>query len=769
VAVSGYLSESKTNNHIKKTRRIVGIFKPLLLSAILAALLCSCHTRFENADAQINFKVDSLLRLMTLEEKVGQLNHLSGNYSTDIYQRSGGLTEQIIAGKVGAITPFVPVDTLIKYQRLAVEKSRLHIPLLFATDVIHGYRTIFPVPIAQSCSWDLEEIENAERIAATEAASAGIHWTFAPMVDISRDPRWGRVVEGAGEDPYLGSCIARARVRGFQGDSLGNGRSIMATAKHFAAYGAPEGGREYNTVDISERVLREVYLPPYKAAVEAGVATMMNSFNVVDRVPASGSKHLMTDIARGEWGFKGFFVSDAFSYFELVPFGFAADRKDAAAKSFNAGGDMDLWSEVYIQNLPQLVKEGKVDEKMIDASVKRILYYKFKMGLFDDPFRYLSQQRKDTTLLKPAFKEASRDLARHSIVMLKNESGILPLSLKYKKIALLGPIADSRENNNYIGTWSCDSHKEDVVTLYQGLKTVFSESQIIMSEGCKAYGDCPSGLISRAVEIARQSDVIVLAIGEDGYMSGECSSRVDISLPGDQEKLIEALAATGKPIVAVIFAGRPMVLTPVIEKLQAVLYAWQPGTMGGIAIADILSGTYNPSAKLTMSFPRHQGQIPIYYSQLPVGRPRLGPGDNRWGVSKWSDELNEPLFPFGFGLSYTTFDYSGLQLSRTKLHTSDSLIVNITIKNTGRFDGEEIVQLYVHDRLGSVVRPVKELKGFKKIWLKKGEEKEVSFILKPSDLKFYTLNMEYKTEPGKYTIMVGRNSEDFLETEFVLE
>jgi beta-glucosidase len=477
----------------------------------------------------------------------------------------------------------------------------------------------------------------------------------------------------------------------------------------------------------------------------------------------------MTDVARGEWGFKGFFVSDAFSYFELVPFGFAADRKDAAAKSFKAGGDMDLWSEVYIENLPQLVKEGKVDEKMIDASVKRILYFKFIMGLFDDPFRYLSQQCKDATLLKPAFKEASRDLARRSIVLLKNESGILPLSTKYKKIALLGPIADSRENNNYVGSWSCDSHKEDVVTLYQGLKTVFSESQIIMSEVCKAYGDCPSGLISRAVEIARHSDIIVLAIGEDGYMSGECSSRVDISLPGNQEELIDAIAATGKPIVAVIFAGRPLVLTPVIEKLQAVLYAWQPGTMAGLAIADILSGAYNPSAKLTMSFPRHQGQIPIYYSQLPVGRPRLGPGDKRWGVSKWSDELNEPLFPFGFGLSYTTFQYSGLKLSNTKMHSNDSLIVKITIKNTGQFDGEEIVQLYVHDRLGSVVRPVKELKGFKKIWLNKGESKEVSIILKPADLKFYTLNMEYNTEPGKYTIMVGRNSDDLLETEFVLE
>jgi beta-glucosidase len=742
--------------------------KLIFIGIAVMLSIISCQRKQKTADEIIYAKVDSLIQLMTLEEKVGQLNHLTSGYKTDVYAWGNSLDSQIMAGRVGAITPSSSIEALTRFQRLAVEKTRLHIPLLYATDVLHGYRTIFPVPIAQACSWDMEAIENAERIAAMEASSAGINWTFAPMVDISRDPRWGRTMEAAGEDSYLGSCIARARVRGFQGDNLGDGKSIMACVKHFAAYGAPEGGREYNTVDMSERVLREVYLPPYKSAVDAGVATIMNSYNVVDRIPTSCSKHLMTEIARNEWGFKGFFVSDAFSYFELVPFGVAANKTDAAELSFNAGGDMDLWSEVFIQNLPQLVKDGKVSESRINESVKRILYYKYKMGLFSDPYRYLNQNRKNETLAKPEFKEASRDLARRSIVLLKNDKNILPLSLNTKKIAVIGPQANSLENNNIVGNWSCDKRRQDIVTLYNGIKTIYPNSQIITEKGCLAYGNCPDDLIQRAVNAAKQADIVILAVGEDGYVSGECASRADISLPGNQEALIESVAKTGKPIVGVIFAGRPMVLTPVMDKLQAVLYVWQPGTMGGLAIADVISGAYNPSAKLTMTFPLQQGQIPIYYNELAVARPREGPNDTRWGISKWCDLVNEPLFPFGFGLSYTSFEYSNLKLSKTEIGSNDSLIVSVDIKNTGAFDGEEIAQLYIRDIIGSVVRPLKELKGFNKTMIMKGESKTISFTVKPSDLAFYTFDMSFKVEPGDFKIFVGGSSVGGLESAFKL-
>lgn len=724
------------------------------------------NTNERETEDLILAKVDSVIQLMTLEEKAGQLNHLSSNYSTDIYTRTGGLSKQIQAGRVGAITPFSPIDTLIEFQRLALEQSRLSIPLLFAGDVVHGYRTIFPVPIAQSCSWDMEAIENAERIAAIEASASGLNWTFAPNVDISRDPRWGRVMEGSGEDPYLGSRIAKSRIRGFQGSNLADGNSIMATLKHFAAYGAAEGGREYNTVDVSERELREVYLPPFQAGVDAGAASIMNAFNIVDRIPASASHFLMTTIARGEWGFNGFFVSDAFSYYELVPFGFATDRCDAAMKSFNAGGDMDLWSEIFIENLPRLVKEGKVNEQMVDDAVRRILFYKFKLGLFDDPYRYLNQNRKDTTLFKNEFQEASRDLARKSIVLLKNENDILPIKDKVQKIALIGPLANTRERRNYIGNWSMDYKEEDIITLFDGLKKLYPQSEIIHETGCNPFGDCPKHMISKAVTASQSADIIILAIGEDGYMSGECASRADISLPGNQEDLIDALSKTGKPLVAVIFGGRPMVLTPVIDQLDAVLYAWQPGTLGGLAIADLLSGSFNPSAKLTMTFPRHQGQIPIYYNELPVGRPRLGPEDDRWGISKWSDELNEPLFPFGFGLSYTQFEYSNLSLSENFISLNDSILVSVDLKNTGNFDGEEIVQLYVRDLVGSVVRPLKELKGFDRVLIKKGEKRTVQFVLRATDLAFYNQDMELKTEVGEFIIMVGGSSDDYLEAGF---
>ncbi len=730
----------------------------LTCMAIFAFSACNRPNIASNEDT-INWKVDSVLHLMTLEEKIGQLNHLQGNYNTTAYESGYNLDEEIRAGKVGAITVSGHMAAMIRWQKIAVEESRLKIPLLFATDVIHGYKTIFPVPLAMAASWDPDAIEKADSITAAEATSAGLHWTFAPMVDIARDPRWGRMMEGAGEDPYLGSVVAAAHVRGLQGD-LGR-HKLLACAKHFAAYGAVEGGREYNTVDISERVLREVYLPPFKAAVDAGVATVMNAFTVLDRIPASCNELLVKKILKTEWNFKGFTVSDAFSFYELIPHGIAADSSEAALLCMNAWSDMDLWARIYSTQLPGLVKRGEITEKQIDDAVRRVLYYKFKIGLFQNKYLNLDSTVMKKTLLKPAHLEYARRFARETLVLLKNENHVLPLSKDIQRIAVVGYLGNSRSNNDYMGNWACQGDRKDVVTLLEGIKQVVSDkTQIDYLQGCYAYGKTTDELIEKAVQGTKNDQLIILALGEEGYQSGECASRTNISLPGDQEKLVEAFYKTGKPIVGIIFAGRSMTFEQELNMMNAVLYVWQPGTMGGPAIADVLFNDYNPSGKLPVTIPKVLGQVPIYYNQLNTGRPRLGISDKRWGVSKWSDCDNEPLFPFGFGLSYTTFDYGVPVADKDQINFSDTLTVTIRIKNTGDYNGNEIVQLYTRDITGSVARPVKELKGFKKVFLKKDQAKTVEFNITSSDLAFWTKDMKYEAEPGDFELFVGKNSRD---------
>lgn len=715
-------------------------------------------------------RVDSVLQLMTLEEKIGQLNHLKGSYSTDIYTQSLDVKEEIRQGRVGALTTGEVMDQLIEWQKVAVEQSRLGIPLIFANDVIHGYRTIFPIPLGQAASWDMETIEKAERITATEASSVGLHWTFAPMVDIVRDPRWGRCMEAAGEDTYLASRIARARVRGLQGSDLAEINTMLACAKHFAGYGAAEGGMEYNTVDLSERVLREIYLPPFKSAVDEGLATIMNGFNVLDRIPVSANKHLITDILKNEWGFEGFTVSDAFSFYELIPHGIASNEYEAALKCFTAGSDTDLWGQLYIQNLEQLVQDGTISEKQIDVSVSRVLRAKFQLGLFDRPYAYFDQDRMDSTLMHPDHLIVAEELARKSLVLLKNEMQVLPLSkIRDQKIALIGPLANSTVAKNLMGNWSGNGKEEDVVTIFRGLmEKEDHHSKISFSRGCGDWGICSDNEIQEAVALARRSDIIVLAIGEHGWSSGECASRADISLPGDQEKLIQALHKTGVPIVGLIFSGRPLVISEEIEMLDAVLMCWQPGIMAGHAVADVIFGDYNPSGKLPMTIPFHQGQIPIYYNHLRTGRPRLGPEDKRWGVNKWSEVPNEPLFPFGFGLSYTEFAYSDISLSADIITVSDTLELSVLIENAGDYDGEEVVQLYICDESATVTRPAKELKKFRKLFIPKGKSEEVKFQLTDEDLKYWNIDMNYELDPGWFTVYVGSSSADTLQSRFEL-
>ncbi|WKN44205.1 beta-glucosidase BglX [Tunicatimonas pelagia] len=749
----------------------IGTKYPIWIMLIGAILLFTYYTFRPNQYTHpYEAQVDSVLSQMTLVEKIGQLNHLKGNYSTDIYEQDTDLEEEIQQGRVGALTPFVDLDQLIAWQKLAVEESRLGIPLLYAADVVHGYRTIFPVPLAQAASWDLKAIEQADRIAATEMSAAGLHWTFAPMVDISRDPRWGRVMEGAGEDPYLGSCIAEARVRGFQGDDLLQSNTVIACAKHFAAYGAPEGGMEYNTVDVSERRLRELHLPPFRASVDAGVATLMNSFNVVAGVPASSNDLLLKQILRKEWEFTGFTVSDANSLHEVIPHGVAANRKEAAYQCFTAGSDTDLWGQVYVESLEELVKEGAISEVDIDRSVRRILRYKFELGLFDDPYRYFDTVRLQQTLRRPEHLEAARSLARKSFVLLKNDNQLLPFQpAQYERIALIGPLGNSREYKDLIGNWSGFANPDDLTTVYQGLKEALDTTvKLDTASGCRAFGNCPEAMIEQARRVAERSDVVVLAVGENGYNTGECASRADISLPGNQEELIKVVAATGKPIVLLLFTGRPLELTDILNDVSAIMVCWQPGTEAGLAVADVLLGDHAPQGKLPMTFPYHQGQIPIYYSHLNTGRPRQGPEDTRWGVSKWSDVPNEPLFPFGYGLSYTTFSYSPPTLSQTQLSADDTLKIYTTVTNTGQTDGTEVAQLYIRDQIATVSRPVKELRGFQLVTLAPGASQSVTFQMTVEDLKYWTREMQYAVEPGNFSIFVGGNSQDTQTVSFSL-
>ena len=672
-----------------------------------------------------------------------------------------GYIEDIKAGRVGAIFNAYGAEFNRGLQQMAVEETRLGIPLLFGYDVIHGHKTIFPIPLGEAASWNLKLMEETARIAALEATGQGLHWTFAPMIDISRDPRWGRIAESPGEDAFLASKIAKAKVRGFQGDSLASPNTLLATAKHFVAYGAAQAGRDYHTVDISERTLREVYLPPFKAAVDAGVGSFMTSFNEIGGVPATASKYLFTDILREEWGFDGFVVTDYTAINELIPHGVAADSAHAGALAVNAGVDMDMQGSVYHYHLADLAEQGAVSEETIDESVRRILRYKFKLGLFDDPYRYSDVGREKELLLNDRHLEIARQMARESIVLLKNESNLLPLNKNIDTLAVIGPLADNRQA--MIGSWSAAGDYTDAVTLLDGIKEAVSQStEIIYTKGADITGDDRAGF-EEAVIAAEQADVVVLALGEAALMSGEAASRSDITLPGVQQELIREVLKTGTPVVLVLMNGRPLDLTWEDEHVPAILETWFAGTMGGPAIADVLFGDYNPSGKITATFPRSVGQIPIHYDMKPTGRPF--DADNKY-TSKYLDISNDPLYPFGYGLSYTTFEYSDISLDKARFSGTDSIAVSVEVTNRGDRKGDEVVQLYIRDLVASVTRPVKELKGFRKITLEPGESREVTFVVTPEDLAFYDINMQLTTEPGQFKVFIGPNSRDVKEAEF---
>ncbi len=717
------------------------------------------------ASAPIAERVQTLLGQMTLEEKVGQLGQLSSRDDMTGPASESKMAPSIEHGGVGSLLNITGAANTRKYQKLAVEMSRLHIPLLFGLDVIHGYRTIFPIPLASAASWDLARIEHAERIAATEAAAAGIHWTFAPMVDIARDPRWGRIAEGAGEDPYLGSAIARARVRGFQGTSLASPDTILACVKHFAGYGAAQAGREYYTTDITERDLREIYLPPFHAAVDAGVGTVMAAFNDLDGTPCSANRFLLQHVLRDEWGFKGFVVSDWAGITELRLHGIAANLRDAAREAFLAGLDMDMESNAYSQYLVDLVKSGVVPESRLDAAVATILTAKFELGLFDDPYRYCDEEREKATLLKPEFLDAARDLARRSCVLLKNDGGRLPLETSGLTVALVGPLADAPMDQ--LGSWHGSGRANDSVTLRAALGEVYPGDRLRYARGCAVRGVDTAGF-DAAIAAAKQADVIVAAMGEAANQSGEATSRTSLDLSGPQEQLLRALHETGKPIVLVLMTGRPLTIQNALPYVDAVLVAWHGGTMAGPAIADVLTGAYNPSGHLPVTWPRSVGQVPIFYAHKNSGRPGpIAAGDQYF--SHYIDSPNTPLYPFGFGLSYTTFGYDQLRLSAPKLSLAGApLTVTVRVRNHGPRAGEDVVQLYVRDRVGSVTRPVRELKGFAKIELAAGEARDVSFALTPNDLAFWRADKTWAPEPGDFDVFVGDDSDAVLTASFTL-
>lgn len=717
-----------------------------------------------SGDKNIERKVDSVLNLMTLEEKIGQMSQFSANWSVTGPVMPDDFQPYLEKGLVGSIFNAVTVEGIRKMQEIAVEKTRLGIPILFAYDVIHGYKTIFPMPMGEACSWNLELIKRTAQIAAEEAASDGLHWTFAPMVDISRDPRWGRVMEGAGEDPFLGSAVAKARVEGFQGGtdwrSLKETNTVLACAKHFAAYGAAESGRDYNTAELSEHTLRNIYLPPYEAAKEANVATYMASFNDVNGIPATANKWLMSDILRGEWNFKGFVVSDYTGINELVPHGVAENDKHAAQLAVNAGTEMDMTGSTYIKYLKQLVEEGKVSEKTIDDATRRILEMKFLLGLFEDPYRYLDENRAKNTIQKPEFMQTARKAVAESAVLLKNDNNLLPIRKDSpKKVALIG--AMMKDSINLNGEWQGRGDRNQSVSLFKGLQEVFRNSSVQFSyaQGC-TLTEVTSKSVNEAVTIAKNSDLVLVALGEDFNWSGEAASLTNIRLHTAQRELLKALKQVGKPIVLVIFSGRPLDLSWENENIDAILQAWFPGTQGGYGIADVIAGDYNPSGRLVMSFPRNVGQIPVYYNQKNTGRPvnfDNPQGDYR---SKYEDSPITALYPFGYGLSYTTFSISDVKLDKTVMERGGKITITAKISNTGNTDGELVTQLYVRDLVGSVTRPVKELKGFQKTALKAGESKQIQFSLTEKDLEFYGIDMTRKAENGKFKLWVAQHSAD---------
>lgn len=740
--------------------------KFLIISILVIGVFEKCSSdnrRMNQEESLLNGKVDSVLALMTLEEKIGQMSQLSGEGElTGPVTENHSYLDDVKNGKVGSMLNINGVEYTRKLQQITLSETRLGIPLIFGYDVIHGYKTIFPVPIAEACSWDMELIERSSSIAAKEAAAAGQHWTFAPMVGIARDPRWGRIMEGAGEDTYLGSLIARARVRGFQGDNLSAINTIAACAKHYAAYGAAEGGRDYNTTDMSERTLREVYLPPFKAAVNEGVATFMTSFNEINGIPATGNK-MLDNILRKEWKFNGMVVSDWNAIGELIPHSIARDKKEAAILAMRGGVDMDMEGDVYTEVLLQLIKDGKISEDMIDESVRNILRLKFQLGLFDDPYRYCNEQREQKILLNDENRAVARNVARKSIVLLKNENQLLPLSTNIRTLAVIGPLANDQDN--ILGGWRGRGEAKDAISLLQGIKSKVSPgTKVIYSKGCNIDDSDRSGF-RQAISVAKRADIILLAVGEAADMSGEANNRSFLGLPGVQLDLIMEIYNTGKPIVLVLMNGRPLAIKWENDHIPAILDAWQLGTETGNALADILFGEYNPSGKLVASFPHTTGQVPIYYNHKNTGRPAL---EAERFTSKYLDTPIEPLYPFGYGLSYTSFMYSHLRLSSDTISMDETLDVEVTVRNTGKYGGEEVVQLYLRDMYGTVTRPVKELKGFRKIYLEPGEEKEIMFKIDNSMLEFLDINLHWKAEPGVTQVMIGTNSAEFLQKEFML-
>lgn len=749
--------------------------KSFLTIAVVAASILSQAQNLPagKAGKTIDQRVDSVLKLMTLDEKIGQMNQFNGPWAaTGPLTSDDKLLDQIKEGKAGSMLNVTGASRTRELQQIALQ-SRLQIPLLFGQDVIHGYRTTFPIPLAEAASWDLVAMEKSARIAATEASAAGVHWIFAPMVDIARDPRWGRVMEGAGEDPYLGSKIAMARVKGFQGKGLGNTDAVMACAKHFAAYGAAIGGREYNSVDMSLRQLWEIYLPPFKAAADAGAATFMNAFNDVNGIPATGNAYLQREVLKGKWNFKGFVVSDWGSVGEMIQHGFVKDTTEAAMVAANAGNDIDMESRAYIQHLAKLVKQGRVKMSVVDDAVKRILKKKFEMGIFDDPFKYSDEAREKQQWNNTEHIKAARDMAKKSIVLLKNASlpGLnrqtLPISKQTKAIALIGPFIKAKSDN--LGFWSYDWPDDSarIVSVWDGVKAkAGAGTKMLYAKGCN-INDSSTADFAEAVEMAKQADVIIMSVGEARDMSGEARSRSSIRLPGVQEDLIKAILSTGKPVVVMISAGRPLIFNWVADNVPAILYTWWLGTEAGNAIADVLFGDYNPSAKLPMTFPMTEGQIPIYYNYYNTGRPAMNDSDRLYH-SAYIDLSLYPKYAFGHGLSYADFSYSGITLSKSSVKPAEKLAVKVTVANNGNYDGEETVQLYIRDLFGSVVRPVKELKGFQKVFLKKGESREVTFSLTVDDLRFYNDKLQYIYEPGEFKVFIGGSSDKVKEASFIL-
>lgn len=711
--------------------------------------------------------VADLMSRMTVEEKIYQTVQFTSDGTVTGPKSGDNFITRIQQGKVGSILNATGAKETREIQRINLENSRLKIPLLFGHDVIHGYKTIFPINLAMASSFDPKAVEFAARIAATEASSAGVHWTFAPMVDIARDARWGRVSEGFGEDSFLGTQMAIANVKGFQGDDLSKNNTILACAKHFAAYGAAEAGRDYNTVDMSERVLRDTYLPAFKATVDAGVKTFMVAFNEIAGVPATGNKFLIRDVLKGEWKFDGLVVSDYTGINELVAHGFATDNKNAGELALQAGVDIDMVSAAYMNYTRVSYNEGKVSLAQIDDACKRILDVKYDLGLFEDPYRYSDEKREKETIYKPEFLEASLDIAKKSLVLLKNNNSILPLNAN-QKIAFVGPLVS--DDYNIIGSWAAlgdrtgfaTSVKEGVTNYLKNISNITFDQGVEIQSGKR-------DMMQKALDNAKNADVIVAVMGERENMTGEAASQTNIDLPGLQKEFLAELKKLGKPIVLVLFNGRPLTLTWENENMDAILEAWWPGTRGGDAIAQTLFGANNPSGKLPMSFPRNVGQVPIYYNHKNTGRPYLGPTDPEQKYkSQYTDVVKSPLYPFGFGLSYTTFEYSNIKISSDIIKFGEKLKITVDVKNTGNYDGQEVVQLYIRDLVGSVTRPVKELKGFEKVALKKAETKSVSFEISSEDLKFYNLDMKNEAEAGSFEVFVGENSDTERKANFEL-